>query len=145
MNVRRALFVALVVVGAVAAAIYSRPVQSIRLMGSTDVTMLDTIRAELMRARMERRRHVRFDIISPGGPVFIAIEIAREIRDAYDRDGIIVEMHAMTLCASGCTVVLSAGTPGYRFINQATMFLVHPIQTGGGCLDHPAQQVTQDE
>ncbi len=147
MKLRRALLLGLVlslVAGAVVA--YApRPTPAVRLYGSTDLDMLNTVHAELAAAREQHRHKVRFDLLSPGGGVFVALEIAREIRDAYDNDGITVEIHARTMCASGCTMVLSAGTPGYRYIHPTTMFLVHPIQTQAGCLDHPPVQVAVED
>ncbi len=121
-----------------------RPTPTVRLYGSTDLDMLNTVRAELAAARADHRRRVRFDLLSPGGGVFVALEIARELRDASD-SGMTVEIHARTMCASGCTMVLSSGTPGFRYIHPSTLFLVHPIQTQGGCLDHPPVQVAVED
>ncbi len=147
MNVRRVLVLGMFVLlfGTLAAALHLSRTPMVRLVGGTDLEMLDKVRAALGAARNQGRHLVRFELISPGGPVMPALEIAREIRDAYDREGIVVEIHAQTLCASGCTFVLSAGTPGHRYINPMTLFLVHPIQTGGGCLEHPSEGVTQGD
>ncbi len=141
----RALLVGFLLFATIAAAMTVRSTPSVRLIGGTDLEMLDKVRAALGEARMHGRHQVSFTLISPGGSVVPALEIAREIRDAYDRDGIVVEIHAQTLCASGCTFVLAAGTPGHRFINPATLFLVHPIQSGRGCLENPPVPVEQDE
>jgi len=76
------------------------------------------------------------------------LEIARLVRDASDK-GLVVEFHAEALCASGCTFVLAAGTPGHRFISKWALFLVHPIQGGGfgggSCIEHSDNPKTQDE
>ncbi len=145
MNVRRSLLAGFLVFAAVAAVFHFSRVPTVRLIGGTDIDMLDKVREAIGSAQHNGRKFVRFEIISPGGPVFAAFEIARTIRDAYDRDGMVVEIHAVTMCASGCTIVLSSGTPGHRFINQATMFLVHPIQTSNGCLENPPVPTDQGE
>ncbi len=145
MNARRALLAGFVVFAVVAVMLHFTRVQTVRLIGGTDIDMLDKVREAIGDAQHNGRKFVRFEIVSPGGPVFAAFEIARTIRDAYDRDGMIVEIHAQTMCASGCTIVLAAGTPGHRFINPATMFLVHPIQTARGCLENPPVPSGQEE
>lgn len=122
------------------------PVKAVLLDGMVDSDMLDKVRATLDEARQTHARKVRFNMLSPGGPVFPALEIARIVRDAYDKDGIVIEIHASTLCASGCTIILAAGSPGHRFIHKQTLFLVHAVQGGfGGCMDWPKEPKTQDE
>ena len=64
---------------------------------------------------------------SPGGPVVTSLEIARLVRQASN-DGMVIEIQAEALCASGCTFVLASGTPGHRFITKNALYLVHPIQ-----------------
>jgi ATP-dependent protease ClpP protease subunit len=88
-------------------------------------------------------------LVSGGGPVISSLEIARLVRNASEK-GLIVEFHAEALCASGCTFVLAAGTPGHRFISKFALFLVHPPQGGGGfgppsCMNHVDDAKSQDD
>lgn len=104
--------------------------------GETGLEMLHQVRADL--APLKRGDILQVTLVSPGGNVVTSLEIARLVREASDR-GVIVEIHATALCASGCTFVLAAGTPGHRFIGVQTLYLVHPIQAGmGSCVDRKA-------
>lgn len=121
------------------------------LRGPTDDDMIKVVSGILERAQAKDSKinTVKFNIVSPGGPIFSIIELTQMIRNASDA-GLIVEMHAHTLCASGCTFVLASATPGHRTIAPMTMFLVHPPQRGGffgapSCIEHPEKATTVDE
>jgi ATP-dependent protease ClpP protease subunit len=116
----------------------------VRWEGSTDVDMLRQVRADLDAAHKARVGTLRVYLTSPGGPVITSLEIARLVRDASDA-GLVIEMHAEALCASGCTFVLSSGTPGHRFISRSALFLVHPPQDMSGCQSYTPDPQTQDD
>lgn len=126
-------------------------VMTVRYDGPTDVDMLKSVRSDIERATAKdsKIKVLKVRILSPGGPVISSLEIARLLRDASDA-GLVVEIHAEALCASGCTFVLAAGTPGKRYISRYALFLVHPPQRGGGwgeleCVNHVAKPKTQDD
>lgn len=126
---------------------YTPASEELSLEGETGIEMLQQVREATKDLRSRDRLVVT--ITSPGGPVITSLEIARLLRAASDR-GAIVEVHARALCASGCTFVLAAGTPGQRFIGKETFFLVHPPQQGGGfsaptCLSFRAVQGVEDK
>ncbi len=115
--------------------------------GETGIEMLHQVQADL--DSMHKGQKLVVTITSPGGPVVTSLEIARLVRQASDR-GVIVEIHATALCASGCTIVLSSGTPNYRFITKQALFLVHPPQQGSGfgpsrCVDRVETPKDVDE
>lgn len=115
--------------------------------GETDVNMLKLIRDDLATIKNFGLKKYILHIESPGGSPLFMSEIARELRDASNK-GVIVEIHADMLCASACTLVLASGTPGYRYIQKNTVFLVHPLQVGDEngiqCVDHVADRTTVD-
>jgi len=88
-------------------------------------------------------------LFSPGGDAFAGFEAARQLRKLSDAGKVTVEMHAEGLCASACTVILAAGTPGQRYIATSTFFLVHPVQRGNmfgvACVERVDNPKTQDE
>ncbi len=128
----------------VAAATSPETVKSVRWEGGTDLDMLKQARTDLEDAKRDTKiKTLRVDLTSPGGPVLTSLEIARLVRDASD-GGLIVEFHAVALCASGCTFVLAAGTPGHRYISKWALFLVHPPQ-GQGCIEHADDAKTQED
>lgn len=122
--------------------------RSVRWEGQTDFAMLAQVRSDLESARQAKLKKLEVELISPGGPVLSSLEIARLVRNASDK-GLVVEFHAVALCASGCTFVLASGTPGHRFINKGTLFLVHSMQEGDekklSCVAHVDFPVTQNE
>jgi len=99
--------------------------------GGTDEDMLKQVREDISNARDDKKiKTLKVTLLSPGGLVVTALEIARLVRKASDA-GLVVEIHAVALCASGCTFVLAAGTPGKRFISSEAFFLVHAPQQRG--------------
>ena len=122
---------------------------TVRWEGSTDLDMLKQVRADLDAAAKAKVKTLRVYITSPGGPVITSLEIARLIRDTTERTGLVVEIHAQALCASGCTFVLASGTPKHRFISKWALFLVHPPQGGGfgppSCISRVDDPQTQDD
>ena len=106
-------------------------VREVHWEGSTNEDMLAVARVDITNALETHAKVLKVHIVSPGGPIFTSLEIARLVREAYDHHGLIVEIHAHTLCASGCTLVLAAGTPGHRYIDRLTLFLVHSVQSQG--------------
>lgn len=103
--------------------------KEIYLEGETGIEMLHQVQEVL--PKMHKGQTLKVKIMSPGGSVVTSLEIARLVREASDR-GVIVEIHAIAFCASGCTFVLAAGTPGHRFITKQAVVLVHPIQKSNG-------------
>jgi ATP-dependent protease ClpP protease subunit len=120
-------------------------VKSVRWEGSTDNDMLKLAReaVEAATAKDSKIKVLRVSIISGGGPVITSLEIARLLRDASEKKGLIVEIHAEALCASGCTWVLAAGTPGHRYMSAWALFLVHPPQRSG-CMEYADEAKTED-
>jgi len=121
------------------------PVRTVRWEGVTDLDMLKQVRADIDSAIASNVKILRVYITSGGGPVITSLEIARLVRDTSEQTGMVIEMHAQALCASGCTFVLAAGTPHHRFISRWALFLVHPIQQGGECVVHVDDPKTQDD
>jgi len=103
------------------------------IIGEIDGDTLKGVVADLNKARAEGAERVVLDIVSPGGGGSAALAIVQEFQQA-SKEGIIVEMHAHSLCASACTFILGSGTKGFRFIQEKTMFLVHGMQGATGCI-----------
>jgi ATP-dependent protease ClpP protease subunit len=118
--------------------------KTVRWEGMTDSDMLKQVRSDLDAAKKAHVKTLRVYIMSPGGPVITSLEIARLVRDASDA-GLVIEMHAEALCASGCTFVLASGTPGHRFISRSALFLVHPPQDMSGCQSYTPDPQTPDD
>lgn len=112
-------------------------VKTVRWEGVTDLDLLRQARADLDSAvRSKRVKTLRVYLTSPGGPVITSLEIARLVRETSEKTGLVVEIHAEALCASGCTFILGSGTPGHRFMSRWALFLVHPMQQDGECVMH---------
>lgn len=124
---------------------YVDTVKTVRWEGTTDLDMLRQARSDIDAALAGKFKTLRVYIFSPGGPVITSLEIARLVRDTSEQTGLVIEVHAQALCASGCTFVLASGTPNHRFISRWALFLVHPIQQGGDCVARVADPRTQDE
>jgi len=125
-------------------------VKTVRWEGETDLDMLKQVRSDLDIPKDSKVKTLYVNLLSPGGPVVTSLEIARLVREAHDKNGLTVEIHASALCASGCTFVLASGTPGSRYIAQYTLFLVHSIQAGGGwgpavCVEHSDEAKSQED
>lgn len=100
--------------------------------GACDLEFMQKARTDIKDAQANKDvKTLKVTVISPGGPVITCLETARLMRKAH-RMGLKVEVHATALCASGCTFILAAGSPGSRFITREAFFLVHPPQSGGG-------------
>lgn len=104
--------------------------------GEIDLDMLHKIQRDIKWAKDEKAKTLKVLLMSSGGPVITSLESARVIRDASD-GGLVIEIHATGMCASGCTLVLAAGTPGKRYISKTALFLLHAVQTGGGLFSSP--------
>lgn len=126
--------------------------KTVRWEGTTDYSMLKQVREDIASAKNDKSLclagcptvDLRVDLASPGGPVIMALEIARIVRDASDA-GLVVEIHAAAICASGCTFVLASGTPKHRIISAWALFLVHSMQSDGECVKRPVVPRTQEE
>jgi ATP-dependent protease ClpP protease subunit len=101
---------------------------SIRIDGGIDDETVKAVRAAASNSDL---RTLRIGITSPGGSALAGLDAARILRQLSDK-GVTVEIRASGLCASACTWILAAGTPGHRYIDRYTLFLVHPLQKGGG-------------
>ena len=109
----------------------------VRWEGSTDYNMLKQARGDLELAVALKAKKLNVTITSGGGPVLTSLEIARLVRDTSEKTGLVVEIHATALCASGCTFVLASGTPGHRYISQWALFVVHSMQMSAGFMEAP--------
>lgn len=127
--------------------VYYPTTKSVRWEGPTDADMLKQARDDVAETLSSKATTLKVTINSGGGPIFTSLAIARLVRDASDK-GLVVEMHAEGLCASGCTFVLAAGTPGHRYIDSMTLFLVHSMQKLGDddeptCVSYVPDPTTQ--
>lgn len=120
-------------------------IKTVRWEGMTDLDMLKQARSDIDDAITRHVTTLRVSIFSPGGPVITSLEIARLVRDTTENTGLVIEIHAEALCASGCTFVLASGTPHHRFISRWALFLVHPMQVDGECAVRVADPQTQQE
>lgn len=134
-----------------AADVSSETVKVVRWEGSTDGDMLKQARSDIAdaTAKDSKIKTLRVSIMSGGGPAFTSMGIARIVREASDK-GLIVEIHAEELCASGCTFVLASGTPGHRYMGKYALLLVHGLQDGSmfgtpTCIEHVDAPKTQEE
>ncbi len=123
--------------------------EQITLEGVVDMDMLKTVRASIKKIQESngQLKALRINITSPGGYALIGAELAKTLRELSD-SGVTVEFNASVLCASACTVILAAGTPGYRHITRQTLFIVHSLQSGGmltSCVDYKEKASDQDE
>lgn len=69
-------------------------------------------------------------LYSPGGSVVDGLEVVRMMRAA--QHNLIIAVHGGGMVASMATVVLAAGTPGYRTIDPDTFTLVHGMKKYNG-------------
>lgn len=99
----------------------------VEIMNTTDHEMLTYVRKTVAKALQDGCGALDVEIFSPGGPVATSVEISQTLRRARDV-GLIVITHGRSFVASGATIVLSAGTPGYRSISKNSLVLVHGIQ-----------------
>jgi len=119
--------------------------EAVRWEGVTDIDMLHQVQKDLDQAVKDNVKVLNVSLSSPGGPVLTSLEIAKLVRDTSERTGLIVEIHASMLCASGCTWVLASGTPGHRYINHDILFLVHSMQDRDGCVTYVPDPKTPDD
>ena len=111
-----------------------------QLEGEVDLDMYNKVLGTLKYAKAVHANKLVIDIVSPGGNALLGAGMSRDLRKASD-EGLVVEIHAHDLCASMCTFLLGSGTPGYRYIESHTVYLVHPMQVGSmfgppECMDH---------
>ena len=120
------------------------PVKRVTWMGETDLDMLKQVQQDIADAKAQGAYQLNVTLLSPGGPVFAAFEIA-EVMQKAEASGLQIEVHAQTLCASGCTFVLGAGSKGHRYMNQESLFLVHPPQQQASMMEPPSCVQWPDE
>ncbi len=118
---------------------------TVRWEGQTDMTMLHQVQEDLDQAAKNNIGILKVSLSSPGGPVLTSLAIAKLVRDTEEKTGLIIEIHASIMCASGCTFVLASGSPGHRYIDKEILFLVHPMQSDGGCVVHVPLPLTQED
>ncbi len=122
-----------------------KTVREVLWQDATDLDMLKQVRSDIEYARNDKDvKTLRATLLSPGGPVITALEIARLVRKASD-SGLAVEIHAVGLCASGCTFVLAAGTPGKRFVDSGAVIVVHGPRDGSGCVRYTHDAKTEED
>lgn len=118
--------------------------------GTTDMDMLHQVQKDLNQAIKDNIEVLQVELSSPGGPVIIGLLIAKTIRDAEEKQGLVVEIHASMLCTSMCTFILASGSPKHRFIDQEILVLVHSMQEQGEdgeykCVVAASKLITQEE
>jgi len=116
--------------------------------GQVDESFTAKVVSDIAKAEREHLKKLIVDLNSPGGGVLDVIDITRMMHAAEDR-GLIIEVHAHGICASGCTFILGAGSKGYRYVTRQTLVLIHPIQTRDffgppTCLDFDMAKVGKD-
>lgn len=115
---------------------------TLELLAEVDMDMYKLVKAkyENLTQPDSKIKVLRVDINSPGGNAVLGADIARWLRKLSDEHKIRVEIHAHGICASMCTVLLASGTPGARYIQKHTFFLVHPVQRqsmfSSSCVEH---------
>lgn len=91
---------------------------------------------------------LKVGLMSPGGSVITGLEVVRLMREA-EAKGLRIEIRASSLCASMCTFVIAAGSPGYRFTTKQTLVLVHPPQIASlfsaSCINYAEKPKDQTE
>ena len=118
----------------------------VRWEGATDLDMYHQVQKDLALAVKKHIQVLTVSLSSPGGPVLTSLEIAKLVRDTEETTGLIVEIHASMICASGCTFVLAAGTPGHRYIAREILFLVHSMHNSTEeCTVYVPDPKTQDD
>lgn len=99
--------------------------------GATDEAMLQKVKQDIQRAEIFGCEALKASLFSGGGPVTTSVEISHEIKRARAR-GLRVEIAGRSFIASGGTIVLASGTPGYRTISSNAAVLVHGLQITEG-------------
>src|SRR3990167_3086004 len=103
------------------------PTCRLEMIGQTDEPMLMKTRQAVANAITSKCPILVVELFSPGGPVYSSVEISQELRRAKGR-GIIVQTIGRSFVASGATLVLAAGSPGYREIARNALVLTHGVQ-----------------
>jgi len=121
-------------------------VREVRWEGELDLDVLKQVRNDIKyaTAKDSKIKVLKVRLLSHGGSAIASLAIAYMVRKASDA-GLVVEIHAEAVCASGCTFVLASGTPGRRYITKSTLFLVHPLQANGSCISYVEKPTTQEE
>jgi ATP-dependent protease ClpP protease subunit len=114
-----------------------------RWSGTITYDFFETVRKDLQAAKGCEKLVVT--LYSPGGAVFDTLEVVREMQAAR-KAGLVIEIHARTLVASGATFVLGAGSPGHRYVSERALGLVHGIQQSWtGCTNYKEYPVTEND
>ena len=131
-----------------ACGLFTKRQLDVNWIGDVDTMLAEQVSKDVETALTEHKV-LRVRLESPGGGILSALDVVKTIEAAKEK-GLIVEIHARTICASACTVILGAGTKGYRIVNRRTLTLIHALQVGGGlfappaCMDIKAAQNIQD-
>ena len=107
------------------------PICRLEAFGQTDEAMLIKTRQAVVNTVTSKCSTLIVEIFSPGGPVYTSIEISQTLRRAK-ANGIIVQTIGRSFVASGATLVLAAGSPGYREIARNSLVLTHGVQVSTG-------------
>ena len=108
-----------------------RPECNATWFGEIDEGFATKVREDLRKAHEKQCKPFQAALMSPGGSVIWSVEISQEIKRARLK-GLIVEIHGRSLVASGALTVISAGSPGHRFIARNSLIVVHAVRRGGG-------------
>lgn len=111
-------------------------VMQTRWEGRVDSDFAAKVRGDLQQALNSGAKKIQVVLVSGGGSAVLIFDILRDVK-AAQAQGLIVEIHASALTASAATILLGAGTKGYRYVHLNTVALVHPPQVGGGFMSAP--------
>jgi ATP-dependent protease ClpP protease subunit len=88
---------------------------------------------------------LHISLYSPGGEVFDTLDILRDM-DQSKLSGLKLEIRAKNMVASAATLILAAGSPGFRHVEPDTIVVVHGIRVGWGkCQGYTEEPITEDE
>ena len=104
--------------------------RSVEWIGEVDDKLLSRITDDINAAQRDNILLLHASITSMGGTVWDGLAIASRVRGASD-GGLTVEITARGYCASACTFILAAGTPGHRLAAPDAFILVHAPWSDG--------------
>ena len=109
---------------------------------SVDSTFLEKAIKDLDRFQANDCKHAVIEINSPGGEVVRGLEVIRQMRET--RKHMILETRGGAMAASMATVILAAGTPGYRLIDKHSLVIIHAIKRNDVCLVYKSKSLTEE-
>ena len=113
-----------------------RPECNVSWFGEIDEGFATKVREDLFKAHKAQCKPFQAALMSPGGSVIWSVEASQEIKRARI-NGLVVAIHGRSLVASGALAVISAGSPGHRFIARNSLIVVHAMRRSGGFGEPP--------